>query len=64
MKFTAIRMGLLSSVAWVFASASLSAAPLVTNGGFETGDLTGWVNGGSVGATSSFASEGTYSAGS
>src|SRR5207342_1372158 len=32
-------------------SAAVANANLVTNGGFETGDFTGWTNGGNTGFT-------------
>jgi hypothetical protein len=41
--------------------ATASAVPIVTNGGFETTDLTGWTGGSFVSANNDFADTGTYS---
>jgi hypothetical protein len=61
MTCTSSRVVLLSSVAMAMASVSAVAAPLVTNGSFETGDLTGWTAGASY-TTNALASVGVWSA--
>ncbi|HWJ58855.1 MAG TPA: carbohydrate binding domain-containing protein [Sphingomicrobium sp.] len=45
------KFALLAAVAFVGFSAPAQAVELVTNGGFETGDLTGWIQGGNTGFT-------------
>lgn len=61
MTSTSSRVVLLSSVAMAMVSASAVAAPLVNNGSFETGDLTGWTAGASY-TTNALASDGAWSA--
>jgi hypothetical protein len=47
----------------VFNATSSQALNLVTNGGFETGDLSGWVKSGtSINVTSNYTYDGTYAA--
>jgi hypothetical protein len=53
-------------IAWtLLLSAGLASANLITNGGFETGDFTGWTQGGNTGFTfvsTGYAHSGTYGA--
>lgn len=54
-----------AALAVVFLTTGSAHASLVSNGGFETGDFTGWVQGGNIGFTgvaSTFAHSGTFGA--
>jgi hypothetical protein len=54
-----------ASLALVLGAATLSAGSLVVNGGFETGDFTGWTQGGNtgfMGVSDEFAYSGDYGA--
>lgn len=44
--------GILAAATVALSIASPAKADLITNGGFETGDFTGWIHGGNLGDTS------------
>jgi hypothetical protein len=56
-----MKFAVLSAAAFLTLATTSNAAVLVTNGGFETGDLTGWSSGGDVGVFAANPHLGAYS---